>query len=320
MINTVLGQISPRDLGKTLMHEHIMIDYRDADWQTDSLYSRQEVVQTMIPFLEKLKKAGCATFVDATPPGCGRDVLVLKECALRTGINFIASTGAFRGKRIFSAIRQMGITDIGKTWIKEFTDGIDDTGIKPGLIKIAFADGSISEMQKKILRAAMLTSMQTGLAIQAHIILPETMREVLRILEVEDFPLGSFIWAHADCQEDLSAMLEIGKQGIWIQLDSIGYKPYKTHLEMLNELITAGLLERLLISQDRGWYIVGSDKGKFINPYHLLFTEFLPFCRTSGLSEAIIKQLLIFNPACVLDSQLYHLCKSSRISAGEQEF
>lgn len=304
MVNTVIGQISPRDLGNTLMHEHIMIDYRDADWQKDISYSRQEVVQTMIPYLEKLKKAGCATFVDATPPGCGRDVLVLKECALRTGINFIVSTGAFRGKRIFSAIRQMSVTDIAKNWISEFTAGIDDTGIKPGLIKIALDDGAISEMQKKILRAAMLTSRQTGLAIQAHIILPETMREVLRILEADDFPVDSFIWAHADCQEDLLAMLEIGQRGIWIQLDSIGYKPYKKHLEMLKELITVGLLERLLISQDRGWYVVGSDKGKFINPYHLLFTEFLPFCRISGLSEAIIRQLLVFNPACVLDSQL----------------
>ena len=50
MINTVLGPIPGEELGVTLTHEHVMVDYSGADNLDSSRYDRAEVVATMLPF------------------------------------------------------------------------------------------------------------------------------------------------------------------------------------------------------------------------------------------------------------------------------
>ncbi|MCK4260261.1 MAG: hypothetical protein KAX49_14885 [Halanaerobiales bacterium] len=304
MINSLLGRISPKKLGKTLMHEHIMCDYIGADFVSPDRYDRKEVVETMLPYLMKLKEAGCDTFVDATPHGSGRDVEILRECSLRSGLHFVTATGTFKEKGVSKKIRAATIDAIVQCWEKEFREGIGETGIKPGFIKIALDDGPISKLQEKILRAAARTSLKTGMAIQSHTLLPATILQAGRILEEEELPFDRFIWTHADCGEDLPTMIELGRRGMWIQIDSIGYMPYEKHVKMLRELIQAGILDRMLLSQDKGWFVVGKDKGRFVNPYHRLFTEFLPLCRASGIKEEWIDQMLVTNPAKVLDIKM----------------
>ncbi len=301
MIHTALGPISPDQLGRTLMHEHVMTDYSGADFLHKEHYDRQEIVDTMLPYLLELSKAGCNTFVDATPAGSGRDVLVLKECALQSKMYFITCTGTFKANAVPTIMRTMEIDQIAELWIAEFAEGIESTGIRPGFIKVALDDGAISDDQKKILRAGIRTSLKTGMAIQAHTILPQTMREAYTIITEEGLPVDRYIWTHSDCQQDIPAMIEMGRKGVWLQIDSIGYIPYENHLQMLKTLIAEGLTDQLLLSQDRGWYVVGKDKGKYVNPYHLFFTEFLPLCKASGIPDEIITQLTVTNPARVLN-------------------
>lgn len=300
MIYTVLGPIAESDLGITLMHEHIMVDYIGADGVSKDRYSLSEVVETMLPYLKELKKAGCQTLVDATPPGNGRDVQVLRECALRSGVNIVTCTGTFRDKGVSTAIRAMSIDEIVALWEEEFLEGIEETGIRPGFIKIALDDGPISHLQRKILRAAARTSLRTGLPIQSHTILPATVREAAEVLKEEGLPFDHFIWTHSDCERDVAAMVEMGRRGMWLQIDSIGFFPQEEHVQILKTLIKAGLLEQLLLSQDRGWYVVGKDKGKYVNPYHPILTEFIPLCQRRGLTDAEIEQMLVKNPARVL--------------------
>lgn len=72
MINSVLGKIHEKDLGMTLMHEHITWDSDGAESINE--YSLEDVVDTILPYLLDLKKSGCNTFVDATTLGSGRDL------------------------------------------------------------------------------------------------------------------------------------------------------------------------------------------------------------------------------------------------------
>lgn len=301
MIYTVTGAIEPDQLGITLMHEHVMVDYIGADGMNKNRYSLSEVVETMLPYLKELKQAGCQTFVDATPPGNGRDVEVLRECALRSGLQIMTCTGTFRDKGVSSAIRAMSIDEIVMYWEREFREGIEGTEIRPGFIKIALDDGPISPLQRKILRAAARTSLHTGLPIQSHTLLPETVQEAATVLDEEGLPLHNFIWTHSDCNRNVSAMIEMGRRGMWLQIDSIGFFAHDDHVQMLKTLIKAGLLHRLLLSQDRGWYVVGKDKGKYVNPYHPILTEFIPLCQMRGLSDEEIEQMLVKNPAQVLN-------------------
>lgn len=301
MIHSVLGQLAPEKLGVTLMHEHVMVDYIGADRASKSRYEVQEVVQTMLPFLRDLKTAGCETFVDATPPGQGRDVEVLRECALQSGLQIITCTGTFHGKGVSTQIRAATIEAIVEMWVEEFQNGIEGSGIKPGFIKIALDNGPISHLHRKILRAAARTSLLTGLPIQSHTLLPATMRQGVEVLLEEGLPLNKFIWTHSDSEGDLQAMIELGRKGLWLQVDSIGLWTHAKHIKLLKDLINAGLLKQLLLSQDRGWYVVGPDKAKYVNPYHPILTEFIPACRVAGLGEEVLRQMLVTNPGRVLD-------------------
>jgi phosphotriesterase-related protein len=58
-----------------------------------------------------------------------------------------------------------------------------------------------------------------------------------------------------------------------------------------------GHLERLLVSQDAGWYHVGEPGGGTYRPHTVLFDEFVPALRASGLSEDDVNTLLVENPA-----------------------
>lgn len=301
MINTVLGPVAPEELGVTLMHEHVMVDYIGADRASKSRYEVQEVVRTMLPFLLDLQRAGCTTFVDATPPGQGRDVDVLRECALQSGLKIITCTGTFHGKGVSTQIRAATIEAIVEMWVDEFQNGIEGSAIKPGFIKIALDNGPISPLHWKILRAAARTSLVTGMPIQSHTLLPATMREGAEILLEEGLPLDKFIWTHADSEGDIPAMIELGQKGLWLQVDSIGLLSHGKHIKLLKDLINAGLLQQILLSQDRGWYVVGPDKAKYVNPYHPILAEFIPACRSAGFTEEVLRQMLITNPARVLD-------------------
>lgn len=301
MIHTVLGSISPEKLGTTLMHEHIMCDYSGADFVNPDQYRREEIVETMLPYLLKLREAGCDAFVDATPEGSGRDVKVLQECSIRSGLHIITATGTFKEKAVSTKIRVATIDQIAEMWVKEFREGINDTGIRPGFIKIALDDGPISTLQEKVLRAAVRASLKTGMAIQSHTLHSETIRQAAEILIDEKLSFDRFIWTHADCSGDVETMVQLGKSGMWIQIDGVGYAPYEKHVRLLQDLIQAGILNRLLLSQDRGWYVVGKDKGRFVNPYHQIFTEFVPLCKKAGIQEEHLHQIQVVNPARVLN-------------------
>src|ERR1044071_7773462 len=81
----VLGPI--KDLGVTLVHEHVMADFIGAAGTGQHRYKVEEVVAKAKPFLLDLKKVGCNTFVDCTPVYLGRDARILKQLATETGMN-----------------------------------------------------------------------------------------------------------------------------------------------------------------------------------------------------------------------------------------
>lgn len=203
MINTVCGKIENKDLGFTLMHEHIMCRDNSIPDTGERGYLKDEVVDTMLPYLTALKNAGCKTLVDSTPAEEGRDVEVLKELSQKSGINIVTNTGTFYGKGVRQVIRDSSANGIVEIWEHEFYNGIDGTGVKPGLIKIALDDGPISHLQEKILRAAARTSLSTNLTIQCHAVYPRTVQQAVGILKEEELPLDKFIWAHIDSHIDL---------------------------------------------------------------------------------------------------------------------
>ena len=95
-INTVLGQITPYEMGKTLMHEHVVFGY--GGWYANNTitpFNRDKCIKIALNYMKELKTYGIDTIVDATPNDCGRDVELLREVSEKSGINIICSTGLY---------------------------------------------------------------------------------------------------------------------------------------------------------------------------------------------------------------------------------
>jgi len=139
-INTVSGQIISSELGLTLTHEHIFSNFGKEINET-SKYDTAQLFNQVIPYLKKLKASGVHSIFDCTAAYFGRRVDLLKTISDSSGIQIITNTG-FYGAAQDRYIPNFAFTSnaeaISEVWIEEFVNGINDTGIKPGFIKLAF--------------------------------------------------------------------------------------------------------------------------------------------------------------------------------------
>ena len=92
IINSVLGEIDSKNLGFTLMHEHVMVAASGLSTHyPDLLGANRE--QRAIECLKTAKAHGIDTMLDATTFDLGRDPALLKTVAEASGVNLINVTG-----------------------------------------------------------------------------------------------------------------------------------------------------------------------------------------------------------------------------------
>ena len=283
-------------MGVTLPHEHILVGFIPGGKLVPADYNREEVVEVILPYLAKLKDAGCLTFADCTLECLGRDPHVLKKLSRQSGLNILTNTGLYQAPYLPEFVYKISIEELASIWINEAKHGIGDSGVKPGFIKIALNTGRLITVQEKILRAAIITARETGLVIQSHTVGGEAIIHVLEILNETGLDASHFIWVHADSEPDLAFHIKAAQQGMWIEVDSIGTRPYEEHCRILQGLLNAGLEEQLLISQDAGQYNIGQCRGGQVRAYHTIFTEFIPTAIQYGLDQTVLNKLVAINP------------------------
>lgn len=297
-IQTVLGPIAPEALGKTLIHEHIMVDFIGATQTGPHRWDRDEVVCVMRPCLEALRAQGFTGFVDCTPAYLGRDVRVLARLAELTGLHILTNTGLYKEPHIPADAFGLPPEALAERWIAEWEQGIEGTSVRPGFIKIAVHPAALAPVQQTIVRAAAITHRATGLAVACHTAHDVAARQCLDLIEAEEMDPAHFIVVHADQIAEMDRHVELAQRGAWIEYDSIGNGPLSldAHARMVMELVERGYEDQLLISQDTGWYEVGSPGGGTIRPYTILGEQFLPLLAELGATETLIEELLVANP------------------------
>jgi predicted metal-dependent phosphotriesterase family hydrolase len=299
---TVRGWIDASDMGLTLPHEHALVSFQPyAEWAVKPLaYDRDEVVAVVLPRLRRLRELGCRTFVDATPMHVGRDPALLRRLSEESGLHVLTPTGNYAAREnsfLPPHVHSLSAASLADRWIREWTDGIDGTGVRPGFIKLGFNGRALSEVERKIIHAGALTHRQTGLVIGAHTGPAVSALEQLAVLEREGVHPSAWIWIHAQGEPDSAQHIAAAKRGAWIEFDGIDSRSLERHVAFVTRLRDAGLLDHVLISQDAGWYNVGQPRGGTFRSYEVVFTEFLPALRARGFSAAEIDTLLVRNPA-----------------------
>src|SRR5687767_11803623 len=81
IVMTVNGPVKLNELGRTLVHEHFLVDFIGADKISVSRWERGEVLKKVMPYLLDLKKYEVNTIFDCTPAYLGRDIILLKMIA-----------------------------------------------------------------------------------------------------------------------------------------------------------------------------------------------------------------------------------------------
>src|SRR5688572_31492809 len=95
IVMSVNGPLKADQLGKTLVHEHFLVDFIGADKISYSRWNRDEVIKKVIPYLVEVKQYGVKTIFDCTPAWLGRDVELLNMLADKSGIHIVTNTGYY---------------------------------------------------------------------------------------------------------------------------------------------------------------------------------------------------------------------------------
>lgn len=307
-IQTIQGAIAAKKMGVTLIHEHVFLDWAGAAKTQPTTWNNDSAVSIILPYLRAAQQHGVKTILECTPNYIGRNPRLLARLADSTGLQFLTNTGYYgaRGDQHIPASAYTETVDqIAERWVQEYQGGIDGTSIRPGFIKIGVdGDSVLSEIDAKIVRAAARTHLRTGLTIVAHTGPDHLALQQVEILEQEGVALKAWVWTHAQGGSD-DVRVTLAKKGAWISLDGLGWVNPEDrsdaggmmkYVRAIEKLKQEGLLKRLLLSHDAGWYTHGVPGGGHFQPYTLIFTHLLPLLRERGFSEREIKQILIKNP------------------------
>jgi phosphotriesterase-related protein len=300
-IMTVRGPITPSEFGKVLAHEHVMCDFIGAAKTGKHRYDADDVVETMKPYLDALRERGIKGFVDCTPAWLGRDVEILARLSELTDVHILTNTGLYgaaEDNSIPSYAYQESAEDLSIRWVKEWKEGIEGTNIRPGFIKTAVDKGPLSEIDRKLIRAAAKAHLQTGLTIACHTGEARAAFAVLEEVQNAGVDPSALIIVHADGISDVSVHTELAKAGAWIEYDGVSEESIRRHVGLIKKMLDSGFGQQLLISHDAGWYRVGEGRAgkEKIRPYTAISDKLIPALKTAGISDSELNKLLLDNP------------------------
>ena len=346
---TVLGPIGPDQIGLTMMHEHVFIDLVDTTFlpPQEASLRRYEFEKVDISFLwllrrrpmslccdnarlsdesmaihelEQFAREGGSTIVDCTMPGIGRDPRAVMRVARATGLNIVQGTGAYVEWAHPEWVESESIDQLAARFAREVTHGIDETGVRAGIIgeigTSGVARGSRAKVgdftpaEEKVLRAAGRASVATGAAVSVHLDpRGKGAFAVCDVLAEEGVPTDRIVMCHMDAHPDLDYHLAIAERGVYVEYDHFGREYYSAHMnrsytsdtrriELLAAMLEAGFESRLLLSQDVCLKIDLRSYGGV--GYAHIVGELLPDFRRAGITELQIALMLTENPRRVL--------------------
>lgn len=312
-LQTVTGAITPDDLGKTLMHEHLVIGY--PGFEVDTINpgpGLEERVARCVDRIEEIKDLGFSSLVDPCPADLGRDVELMATVAQKTAFQIICATGLYKqsdGSYPYWHARQTfgpTVDAMAEIFIKEITEGIGSTGIRAGIIKVATGEGEMTDYEHGIFEAAAKASAETGAPITTHTD-QATIGDLQQQVLAEHGALPHrIVIGHSCGSSDHDYHMKIARGGSYLGFDRFGLdtlQPDDERVAALTRLITAGAGDRIVVSHDsvccwRGQPFppaVEEAMTQSWNPSHFSL-RIVPKLKDRGVTSEQIDALLIDNP------------------------
>lgn len=295
-IYTTLGPKRREELGMILPHEHVFVDLRTPDQPGYGEAEIAEVVALMVPQIEAIKRQGVTLLVECTTGGVGRRADIDLAVSKAADFPIVVPTGNYREPWIPAWIAEASESDLEQWMVSELTEGMEDTGVLAGWIKLSAGDDGITPLEARILRAAARASVRTNAVIGSHTIRGRVVMDQLDILQSEGCAAERFISIHTQEEKDFGLHRALVERGAWIEYDHVGRAPDQELVAMIMRALETGLGEQLLISHDLGWYDPAQPGGGIPRPYTHLVENLLPALTIAGASQDAIRQLTEINP------------------------
>jgi phosphotriesterase-related protein len=307
-LNTVLGPLEATDLGFTLSHEHVGTNAAGLRHTYPEFIDRAGIIEQSTAALKEAYAEGLRTIVDVSTFDLGRDIAMIAEVARQSGVNIVVATGNH-----LAVPRPFGDVSpdvIAPMYVREIEEGIEDSGVKAAVIKVASDRGGITPPQEVVLRAAARAHLQTGAPISTHTWSPDRVGEQqVAILEEEGADLTRVYIGHSNDDTDLDYLLGLLEKGVWLGLDRYpggrvpGTPDWEQRTEVAKKLMDAGYTERIMLSHDysvpkaRNGAEVQEERRR-ANPdgYNFISRHVLPRLMELGASEQDIHQITVENP------------------------
>ncbi|MDE2857200.1 MAG: phosphotriesterase-related protein [Chloroflexota bacterium] len=298
-VHTVLGEIEPSALGRTLMHEHIFCDLYRVTGRLNELLNDEALA---VEELAALRKAGGTALVEVTTPDMGRDPEALCRIAEKTELHIIMGTGWYRQPFYPPDIDRLLTNELADRIISELTDGVSGTGIRAGVIgEIGIHLDYATAQEERVLRAAARAQKATGAPLTTHASMYPVGLQQLEVLKDEGVDMSRVIIGHCDTYLDQSYHLAILESGAYVQFDTVGrnhMNPDSRRASAFAELARLGWKHKLLLSSDR---CHRSDLRAFGGlGYGYVFTGFFDLLRARGVDDETLDAITIENPRRVL--------------------
>lgn len=306
-VNTVLGPVAPETLGYVAIHEHIGYGMPgselDTTWWKDPVVRYQETV----PKLQKFAEYGGRTFVDATGICNGRDIDYYKSLSAKTGVHIVACTGFVGGDTALPFFEKASVDYLYRQFMHEITVGIGGTGAKAGIIKVGVSrGGKMTELDKRIYRAAARAAKDTGVPIFTHLAIDP--KPAVEVMTDEGLSLDRVLFGHVDDGVNAPNTPDewIVEQGGILGFDTFGYEkqlpdpPFWARdrdermdhfMKWVNKDVDAVLASADANCSPLGWPGV---KGHTVN---YIFEDLIPDLKTQGVDDATVERIFRTNPA-----------------------
>ncbi len=303
IVNTALGPKDTSELGYTLSHEHILLSSAGIQATYPEFIDRDLAIAEGIRQLKEAKSEGIDTIIDLTTMDLGRDVSVIAEVSRGSGVNIIVATGTWLD--IPRSFALASPDDIAPLYVREIEEGIQETGIKAGVIKIA-NEPEVSPAGETILRAAARAHQATGVPIYTHTMAKNRVGDrQVEIFEDEGIDLNRVSIGHSNDSTDMSYLAGLMDRGVWLGMDRYPSQDpsWQERTEVLYRLIEAGYRNRMMLSHDWSVFATMMPKERLAqrslaNPDNYLFItrNVLPMLLELGATQGQVDGLMIDNP------------------------
>ena len=307
-VNTVLGPVETADLGFTLSHEHLATNAAGILRTFPELIDRPGIIEQAVATLQEAFDEGLRTIIDVSTIDLGRDVEMMREVSQATGVKIVAATGNHLAvPRPFEELVPEVIADL---YVREIEEGIEGTGIKAGIIKVASDAGGVTPPQEIVLRAAGQAQIRTGVPISTHTWSPDRVGDrQVQVLMEEGVDMDRVYIGHSNDDSNMDYLLGLLDRGVWLGLDRFpggrraGTPLWEQRTELAKKLIDAGRADRIMLSHDhsvpKARYGAAVQEERFrYNPdgYNFITRKVLPRLKELGVSDEVIHQIMVDNP------------------------